>query len=156
MSVKVLQEQGKVRVIQIAQNLKRAGKQVTGKTIRSLNSKTKKTSTGYELTIFGAKWILTLEPPGRRPTSTGKRGRLYGLILDWVKARGFSFPKKSQKTTAFLISRKIDREGIKVPNSRTPAGLLRDGEDQWYEETKQKVLQAFIDDEIRPTIRKAL
>jgi len=151
----ILTQQGKKRVIQIAQSLRANGKQVTGRTIQSLESKVTPTNKGWSLKILGAKWILTLEPPGRSSTSPGKRGRLYGVILDWVKARGIRFQGKSQKSTAFLISRKIDRQGIKVPNQNTKDGILRPNEQDFINETNQAVID-FISQQAQEMAQKAL
>lgn len=151
----ILKAQGKKRVIQIAQSLRANGKQVTGRTINSLESKVTPTPKGWQLSILGAKWILTLEPPGRSSTSPGKRGRLYGVILDWVKRKGILFQGNTQKGTAFLISRKIDNEGINVPNRYTKDGILRPNEEEFVSETLSLAAKA-VADEFKESISKLL
>lgn len=64
---------------------------------------------------------------GRKPTSGGGGGRsLYSMILDWVKVKGITpdNPKMTDNTLAYLISRKIHKQGIKVPNQYNDGKLI--------------------------------
>jgi hypothetical protein len=48
---------------------------------------------------------------GRPPTENNEGGVLRGQILKWVQQRGITDPNTSQESIAYLISRKIHREG---------------------------------------------
>ena len=65
---------------------------------------------------------------GRKPTSGGGGGvkSLYSMILDWIKVKGITpdNPKMTNNTLAYLISRKIHKEGIKVPNKFNDGKLI--------------------------------
>ena len=64
---------------------------------------------------------------GRKPTSGGGGGRsLYSIILDWIKVKGVTpdNPKMTDNTLAYLISRKIHKQGIKVPNKFNDGKLI--------------------------------
>ena len=66
---------------------------------------------------------------GRKPTSGGGGGggkSLYSMILDWVKVKGITpdNPKMTDNTLAYLISRKIHKQGIKVPNQFNDGKLI--------------------------------
>lgn len=66
---------------------------------------------------------------GRKPTSGGRGGggkSLYSMILDWVKVKGITpdNPKMTDNTLAYLISRKIHKQGIKVPNAYNDGKLI--------------------------------
>ena len=66
---------------------------------------------------------------GRKPTSGGGGGggkSLYSMILDWIKVKGITpdNPKMTDNTLAYLISRKIHKQGIKVPNTFNDGKLI--------------------------------
>ena len=66
---------------------------------------------------------------GRKPTSSGGGGggkSLYSMILDWIKVKGITpdNPKMTDNTLAYLISRKIHKQGIKVPNQFNDGKLI--------------------------------
>lgn len=64
---------------------------------------------------------------GRKPTSGGGGVKsLYSMILDWIKVKGITpdNPKMTDNTLAYLISRKIHKQGIKVPNQYNDGKLL--------------------------------
>jgi len=66
---------------------------------------------------------------GRKPTSSGGGGggrSLYSMILDWIKVKGITpdNPKMTDNTLAYLITRKIHKQGIKVPNQYNDGKLL--------------------------------
>ena len=65
---------------------------------------------------------------GRKPTSGGGGGvkSLYSMIFDWIKVKGITpdDPKMSDNTLAYLMSRKIHKQGIKVPNAYNDGKLI--------------------------------
>lgn len=99
------------------------GLKASGKWENDLESYIEENKNGIKFGIKGAYYTYWMEN-GRGPTSEGKRGRLYGIILNWVKQKGISTSKLSQKSFAWVVAQKIDREGIKVPNRFNPGGLV--------------------------------
>lgn len=94
---------------------------VTGKTAASV-----RTETGVRYgRLFGAKYIDVLET-GRPPTRNGKAGQptLREIILQWIKDKGIKPEGISQKSLAFLIARKIHREGTKLYRSGGQSGVF--------------------------------
>jgi hypothetical protein len=64
---------------------------------------------------------------GRKPTSGGGGDKsLYSMILDWIKVKGITpdDPKMTDNTLAYLITRKIHKQGIKVPNQFNDGKLI--------------------------------
>jgi hypothetical protein len=104
---KTLEEFDKKLISDLRKSLDAAGTTASGKTKESLKSDI--TLDSYKL--YGRKFIFGLEY-GRKPTSGGGNGSLKGIILKWINAKGI-IPKDkiSKNTLAFLIARKIHREG---------------------------------------------
>jgi hypothetical protein len=69
--------------------------------------------------VLGAKHAEFMAR-GRGATREGLRGRLYGIILQWVKDKGIRprDPKMTERTLAWLIARKIDLKGYSVDNRK--------------------------------------
>ena len=64
---------------------------------------------------------------GRKPTSGGGGVKsLYSRILDWIKVKGITPDdhKMTDNTLTFLITRKIHKQGIKVPNQYNDGKLI--------------------------------
>jgi hypothetical protein len=104
---KTIEEFDKKLISDLRKSLDAAGTTASGKTKESLNSVY--TLNSYKL--YGRAFIFGLEY-GRKPTSGGGNGSLKGIILKWINDKGI-IPKDkiSKDTLAFLIARKIHREG---------------------------------------------
>ena len=104
---KTLDEFDKKLISDLRKSLDAAGTTASGKTKESLNSVY--TLNSYKL--YGRAFIFGLEY-GRKPTSGGGNGSLKGIILKWINDKGI-IPKDgiTKDTLAFLITRKIHREG---------------------------------------------
>lgn len=57
---------------------------------------------------------LTDSGKGRQPTQNDGNGALYNSILQWIDAKGITPDGITKESLAFLISRKIHREGTKL------------------------------------------
>lgn len=76
--------------------------------------------------IIEGSSILQFGEYGRGPTRNGsKPGVLRDLIRQWIDVKGIQ-PKGgiSKDTLAFLITRKINRDGIKVPNRYNAGDII--------------------------------
>lgn len=108
-------------ISELKTNYNQLGLKASGRWEKELEQKVEVTSAGYKGSILGMDYTYWLEN-GRGKTSEGKKGRLYGLILKWVEQKGIQVENK--KSFAYLVARKIDREGIKVPNQFNAGGLV--------------------------------
>lgn len=117
----VLDKWGQKIVDDLRISIKNKGLTASGKSARSLSY----ASTDTRLQVFGEDYLEQLQI-GRRPTQQNLRGRLYGVIMQWIKDKGIHRQGISDKSLAYLIARKIDREGIKVPNRYNKGGVLSD------------------------------
>jgi len=97
----ILQEFGDDSVDLIRENIRKSGKNATGKTYRSLKSK----ATDNRLIVDGARHIYVLEE-GRRPGKMPPVDRL----IEWATVRGFENPKSA----GYAISKKIAEKGTKL------------------------------------------
>jgi hypothetical protein len=104
---KTLEEFDKKLINDLRASLDAAGTTTSGKTKASLKSDISLDS--YKL--YGRPFIYGLEY-GRKKTSGGGNGSLKGIILEWINLKGIiPRDKISKETLAFLIARKIHREG---------------------------------------------
>lgn len=112
----------------VIENHIRAGQKASGRTISSLRVEI--TSDGG--IVWGRKPFATLET-GRKG---GKAPRgFYKIIYDWIIDKGLIFEKP--KSVAYLIARKITREGSK---------LYRDGgRDDIYSKEIERTIQSVME-----------
>lgn len=92
--------------------------------------------TPNSVVIRGLRYVGAIEL-GRKPTSGGGNGELRKAIMSWIDSKGITPNGISKDSLAFLITRKIHREGTALYNgtdhygrskpSRVIAGVLEDG-----------------------------
>lgn len=73
--------------------------------------------TNTSIGMLGAKYAEYMAR-GRGETRRGLRGRLYGVILQWIEDKGIT-PREAtmtKKTLAWIIAMKIDKAGYSVKN----------------------------------------
>ena len=108
----VLNTIGETIVQDLRENMQRYGRNASGKTSQSIRFETLQTPLVSKVMVFGESQILNLEY-GRKPTQN-RQGGVFTVqtIADWIIAKGIQsdLPLKS---LAFLIWRKINREGYK-------------------------------------------
>lgn len=111
-------------------------------------------------TMVGYNYIMTLEH-GRGPTkkdATAGNPTLREEILNWIKQRGIQPTEITQESLAYLIARKIHREGTQVYQDYTlngkGTGILSDiiGSPDYY---RKNILQPMRD-QLEATLRKEL
>lgn len=78
---------------------------------------------------------------GRGATSPAKRGRLWGIIQQWIKDKNITprDPKMTTKTLAWLIARKIDLQGYSVADRTGVVDNVLT--DEWINELFKRVNQ---------------
>ena len=71
--------------------------------------------TSTKIGMLGVKYAEYMSR-GRGVTSPSKRGKLFGVILQWINDKGITPREASmtKKTLAWIIALKIDREGYSV------------------------------------------
>ncbi|MCX8016249.1 MAG: hypothetical protein N2692_03075, partial [Patescibacteria group bacterium] len=93
-------------IVKLKQKYNQMGLKASGRWERGLNGQIEeKENGGYTITLEGEKYTGILVY-GRRPTSPNKRGRLYGVILNWVEQKGIRVDNK--KRFAYFVAKKID------------------------------------------------
>ena len=104
---KTLEDFDKKLISDLKKSLDAAGTTASGKTKESIYSV--QVPGSYKL--WGRPFIFGLEY-GRKKTTGGGNGSLKGIILKWINDKGI-IPRDniSKNTLAFLIARKIHREG---------------------------------------------
>jgi len=98
-----------------------SGLKASGKWEKELTGTIDEKEGGFLITIEGTNYTWHLVH-GRKPTAPNKRGKLYGIILKWVQDKGINVD--NPKRFAYLVARKIDEQGIKVPNQYNDGRLL--------------------------------
>jgi len=132
---------------------RRMGLKASGRWERELEGRTEQRQEGITVTILGTNYTYQLVH-GRRPTAPQKRGRLYGVILQWVRDKGIKVD--NEKRFAYLVARKIDERGIKVPNKYNDGTLLAELEtavDELKEQLQDKASVTVYSDVIKEFMR---
>jgi len=138
----------------VVQSLKnkynRLGLKASGRWEKGLTGDVQELGNGkYKIIIEGEHYTWHLVH-GRRPTAPNKRGRLYGIILQWVKDKKLNVD--NPKRFAYFVAKKIDEKGIKVPNSFNDGTLLDDVEgyvDELKKELSDKYSMQITSDVIK-------
>lgn len=104
----------------------------------------------------GTNYIMTLEH-GRGPTktSTASTPTLQTRIETWVEQRGITPGDISQSSLAYLITRKIHREGTKLYRKGGNSGIISEVQtESWIMEHFTKPYETALAEEIRRETRK--
>ena len=104
----------------LIENYNRLGLRSSGEWEQSLKGTQEETETGIKVIILGAKYTEQLSI-GRRQGKMPPRQ----VILNWIREKNIQSELQPQ-TLAYLIQRKIGRDGIKVPNKYNAGGLVSD------------------------------
>lgn len=102
-------------------NYVNTGRKASGKWGKSLEPFFKQTENKINFGLYGESYTEQLVE-GRTPTDPAKRGKLYYVILQWIEDKGISVTNK--KTFAYFVAKKIDEQGIKVPNNYNQGDIL--------------------------------
>ena len=109
---------------QIRSNIRRMSMTASGKTENSIRVE----ATDKQLVIWGAMHIFSLEH-GRGPTRRGSKGSGVGSLRkrlrEWILDKGIQPDGEiSIDTLAFIMARKIHKEGTRLFRSGRPSGVL--------------------------------
>jgi hypothetical protein len=143
--IKVLKKFGESLVTDISQSIEQSGVSASGNLQRSIYYKL----TDNRLTVYGAPYAKTAEE-GRGPTQKAG-GDLRGAIRKWIDDKGIIPDGITKDSLAFLISRKIHREGTLLFNGtdfygRTKPSMVIEGvvQDGRIDELKQDLIKTYV------------
>lgn len=141
----------------LIKNYDRLGLRASGKWAKTLEPESNIKDDNIKASMLGQQYTGALEEPGRKPSKNNQGGKLRIAIRQWIDDKRIR-PKGgiSKDSLAFLITRKIHEEGIKVPNKYNKGGLVSDVV------TKEKIqelidkLGLFYQAELRSSLIKTL
>ncbi len=110
----------------LIRNYNQMGLRASGQWERELEPRTKIEQDRYHAIMLGMDYTYYLEK-GRGPTKGGggrKGPSLYFMIRKWIDDKGIVADGISRNSLAYLITRKIHTQGIKVPNQFNKGGLV--------------------------------
>jgi hypothetical protein len=143
--IKVLKKFGESLVADISQSIEQSGISASGNLQRSIYYKL----TDNRLTVYGAPYAKTAEE-GRGPTQKAG-GDLRSQIRKWIDDKGIIPDGITKDSLAFLISRKIHREGTALFNGtdfygRTKPSMVIEGvvQDGRIDELKQDLIKTYV------------
>jgi len=143
--IKVLKKFGESLVADISQSIEQSGISASGDLQRSIYYKL----TDNRLTVYGAPYAKTAEE-GRGPTQKAG-GDLRGAIRKWIDDKGIIPDGITKDSLAFLITRKIHREGTALFNGtdfygRTKPSMVIEGvvQDGRIDDLKQDLIKTYV------------
>jgi hypothetical protein len=143
--IKVLKKFGESLVADISQSIEQSGVSASGNLQRSIYYKL----TDNRLTVYGAPYAKTAEE-GRGPTQKAG-GDLRSQIRKWIDDKGIIPDGITKDSLAFLITRKIHREGTELFNGtdfygRTKPSMVIEGvvQDGRIDELKQDLIKTYV------------
>lgn len=107
-------------------NYDKLGLRASGQWAKELEPQSVINQTDFKAIMLGMDYTYYLEN-GRGKTQNKGTGRtLKEIIREWIDVKGISPNGISKDSLAYLITRKIHREGIAVPNKFNSGGLVSD------------------------------
>ena len=120
-----LQEELIYIIQDLIKNYDNLGLRASGEYANSLEGSVNSNPDGYELLIEGSDYAYFMEN-GRQPTKKKGKGDLKAIIRQWIDDKKIVPNGISKDDLAFLITRKIHQQGIKVPNKYNKGGVISD------------------------------
>ena len=115
----------KERQVALIQSYENEGLRASGKWASELGGYTKQDGPVIKTVIDGAKYTGALVGGRGTTKSKGSGVSLRSVIRKWIDDKGITPRDKiSKDSLAFLIARKIHREGIRVPNEHNTGKLV--------------------------------
>jgi hypothetical protein len=126
--LRIVQNWGNELIAQMQNRLRINNTNASSSLSQSINPEIKGTQRGYRLTVLMQDYWFYVEN-GRKPTKGGGNGELYKNIYEWIQNKREMQMKISQspdriaatKSLAYVITRKIHREGTKAQPFVTPS-----------------------------------
>jgi hypothetical protein len=126
--LRVVQNWGNELIAQMQNRLRANKTNASSSLSQSIEPQIKGTQSGYRLTVLMQDYWFYVEN-GRKPTKGGGNGELYKNIYEWIRYKRPMQQKIAQspdriaatKSLAYVITRKIHREGTKAQPFVTPS-----------------------------------
>jgi len=126
--LRVVQNWGNELIAQMQNRLRANKTNASSSLSQSIEPQIKGTQSGYRLTVLMQDYWFYVEN-GRKPTKGGGNGELYKNIYEWIRYKTPMQQKIAQspdriaatKSLAYVITRKIHREGTKAQPFVTPS-----------------------------------
>ena len=126
--LRIVQNWGNELISQMQNRLRANKTNASSSLSQSIEPQIKGTQSGYRLTVLMQDYWFYVEN-GRKPTKGGGNGELYKNIYEWIRYKTPMQQKIAQspdriaatKSLAYVITRKIHREGTKAQPFVTPS-----------------------------------
>ena len=126
--LRIVQNWGNELIAQMQNRLRANKTNASSSLSQSIEPQIKGTQSGYRLTVLMQDYWFYVEN-GRKPTKGGGNGELYKNIYEWIRYKKPMQQKIAQspdriaatKSLAYVITRKIHREGTKAQPFVTPS-----------------------------------
>jgi len=126
--LRIVQNWGNELIAQMQNRLRANKTNASNSLSQSIEPQIKGTQSGYRLTVLMQDYWFYVEN-GRKPTKGGGNGELYKNIYEWIRYKRPMQQKIAQspdriaatKSLAYVITRKIHREGTKAQPFVTPS-----------------------------------
>ena len=126
--LRIVQNWGNELIAQMQNRLRANKTNASSSLSQSIEPQIKGTQSGYRLTVLMQDYWFYVEN-GRKPTKGGGNGELYKNIYEWIRYKTPMQQKIAQspdriaatKSLAYVITRKIHREGTKAQPFVTPS-----------------------------------
>ncbi|GAB3643941.1 hypothetical protein [Spirosoma arcticum] len=113
-----LEQKGDEFIEAVVVSQRKKGLRASGRSAASLRKTVARSGAVVTLQLLGKAYFYQ-QQNGRRPSSKKPSRAMVESIREWTKIRGITIP-------AYAIAMKIHRQGITVPNSHNPGGVLSD------------------------------
>lgn len=143
-TVKALETYGDIFIKKYKASLEKNGRRATGNLLNSIVANVRVGDNNIQVILSLADYYQWIED-GRPPTTGSGDGRLEAEILEWIKAKPI-LPREqngklpTEQQLAFLIARKIHREGFKGTHDLMQTKYEMEG---FEEIIKQALIQDF-------------
>jgi hypothetical protein len=126
---RIIQNWGNELIKQLQNNLLKNKSNASSSLSQSITPEITQPATGYNLSIMMQDYWFYVEN-GRKPTQGGGNGQLYKNIYEWIQNKADIQSKiiskspdriAATKSLAYVITRKIHREGTKARPFASPA-----------------------------------
>lgn len=126
---RIIQNWGNELIKQLQNNLLKNKSNASSSLSQSITPEISQPATGYNLSIMMQDYWFYVEN-GRKPTQGGGNGQLYKNIYEWIQNKADIQSKiiskspdriAATKSLAYVITRKIHREGTKARPFASPA-----------------------------------
>lgn len=140
----------------LVDSYKSYGLKASGRWEKELESKIEQSQDKIKLFILGAAYTGAMNA-GRNPSKKGtKPGSLFAIIEQWIKDKGISARDGiSDKSLAFLITRKIHRDGIKVPNQYNAGNFIENAINDQRVQSLISIVKIGMIEDMKSDVMKA-